>query len=271
MKLNITRLLLVLLCCFGWNNVKGQGRDLKPQSEAQNAFKDGEWFEFRIHYGVFNASRISLGITADTLDQVPVFHAKGYGRTTGLARLFFKVEDHYQSYFGQEDGLPRWFLRDIDEGGYTKDLEIFFNHNTGKAVVKDKKKKATSEHPINENVQDLISAFYYLRNFYDTSNIKIGEAIELNMFFDQENYLFKLRFLGRETIDTAFGKVRCLKLRPLVQSGRVFSEQESVTLWVSDDANKIPVKMRADLRVGSIDCDLENFKNLQHPFEIVLN
>ena len=138
-------------------------------------------------------------------------------------------------------------------------------------MVKDKKKKATSEHPINENVQDLISAFYYLRNFYDTSNIKTGEAIELNMFFDQENYLFKLRFLGRETIDTAFGKVRCLKLRPLVQSGRVFSEQESVTLWVSDDANKIPVKMRADLRVGSIDCDLENFKNLQHPFEIVLN
>ena len=137
--------------------------------------------------------------------------------------------------------------------------------------MKDKKKKATSEHPINENVQDLISAFYYLRNFYDTSNIKTGEAIELNMFFDQENYLFKLRFLGRETIDTAFGKVRCLKLRPLVQSGRVFSEQESVTLWVSDDANKIPVKMRADLRVGSIDCDLENFKNLQHPFEIVLN
>ena len=53
--------------------------DLKPQSEAQNAFKDGEWFEFRIHYGVFNASRISLGITADTLDQVPVFHAKGMG------------------------------------------------------------------------------------------------------------------------------------------------------------------------------------------------
>ena len=147
MKLNITRLLLVLLCCFGWNNVKGQGRDLKPQSEAQNAFKDGEWFEFRIHYGVFNASRISLGITADTLDQVPVFHAKGYGRTTGLARLFFKVEDHYQSYFGQEDGLPRWFLRDIDEGGYTKDLEIFFNHNTGKAVVKDKKRKPPANTP----------------------------------------------------------------------------------------------------------------------------
>ena len=97
-----------------------------------------------------------------------------------------------------------------------------------------------------------------------------GEDISLNMFFDDENYLFKLRFLGKETLDTKFGKVRCLKLRPFVQSGRVFSEQESVTLWVSDDANKLPIKLRADLRVGSIDCDLENVKNLRHPFEIIV-
>jgi hypothetical protein len=245
-------------------------QDLLPTTVSQNAFKDGEWFEFRIHYGVFNASRVTLELKADTLDQTLVFHAKGYGRTTGLARLFFKVEDHYESYFGQKDGLPRWFIRDINEGGYTKDLEIRFDHEKKVAHVNDKKKEKKSSFAINENVQDLISAFYYLRNFYDTSSLKEGEDISLNMFFDQENYLFKLRFLGRETIETAFGKVRCLKLRPFVQSSRVFSEQESVTLWVSDDQNKIPLKIRADLRVGSIDCDLDRFKNLQHPFNIVV-
>ncbi len=245
-----------------------QQQGLLPVSEAQNAFQDGEWFEFRIHYGVFNASRITLELSADTLEQVPVFHAYGYGRTTGLARLFFKVEDHYQSYFGQKDGLPRKFIRDIDEGGYTKDVEIRFDHQKKMAHVNNKKKKKKDSYAIEKNVQDLISAFYYLRNFYDTSSLKKGDDILLNMFFDQENYLFKLRFLGRETIETAFGKVACLKLRPFVQSGRVFSEQESVTLWVSDDKNKIPIKMRADLRVGSIDCDLDRFKNLQHPFNI---
>ena len=245
-------------------------QDLLPTTVSQNAFKDGEWFEFRIHYGVFNASRVTLELKADTLDQTLVFHAKGYGRTTGLARLFFKVEDHYESYFGQKDGLPRWFIRDINEGGYTKDLEIRFDHEKKVAHVNDKKKEKKSSFAINENVQDLISAFYYLRNFYDTSSLKEGEDIYLNMFFDQENYLFKLRFLGRETIETAFGEVRCLKLRPFVQSSRVFSEQESVTLWVSDDQNKIPLKIRADLRVGSIDCDLDRFKNLQHPFNIVV-
>lgn len=264
MKKAFLFLLIGLSTSFGF----AQKQDLLPSHKAQNAFKDGEWFAFRIHYGVFNASRITLGITADTLNQVPVFHAKGYGRTTGLARLFFKVEDHYESYFGQKDGLPRWFIRNINEGGYTKDLEIRFDHKKKMAHINDKKKKKQSHFTIEENVQDLLSAFYYLRNFYDTSSLKKGEDIRLNMFFDQENYLFKLRFLGRETIETAFGKIRCLKLRPFVQSGRVFSEQESVTLWVSDDKNKIPVKMRADLRVGSIDCDLDQFKNLQHPFMI---
>ena len=264
MKKTIVLLLLVfpLYCSYAQEN------NLLPKEEPLEAFKDGEWFEFRIHYGVFNASRVTLELKADTLDLVPVFHAKGYGRTTGLARLFFKVEDHYESYFGQKDGLPLWFIRDINEGGYTKDLEIRFDHEKKIAHVNNKKKKKKASFPIEENVQDLISAFYYLRNFFDTSSLKEGEDIRLNMFFDQENYLFKLRFLGRETIETAFGKVRCIKLRPFVQSGRVFSEQESVTLWVSDDQNKIPVKMRADLRVGSIDCDLDQFKNLRHPFNI---
>lgn len=242
-----------------------------PTESPQNAFKAGEWFEFRVHYGLFNASQITLELEADTLNQIPVFHAKGYGKTTGLARLFFKVEDYYDSYFGQKDGLPRWFIRNIDEGGYTKNLEIKFNHTKDLAEVNDKKNKRKASFDIQKNAQDLISAFYYLRNFYDTSQLVFGEDILLNMFFDEENYLFKLRFLGKEVLDTKFGKIRCLKFRPYVQSGRVFSEQESVTLWVSDDANKIPIKMSASLRVGSIDCDLENFRNLQHPFKLAFD
>ena len=91
------------------------------------------------------------------------------------------------------------------------------------------------------------------------------------MFFDEENYLFKLKFLGYDILNTKFGYVDCIKFRPYVQSGRVFKEQESVTLWISNDKNKIPVKMKADLKIGAIECDLENFKNLNHQFKIVSN
>ena len=88
------------------------------------------------------------------------------------------------------------------------------------------------------------------------------------MFFDKENYLFKLKFLGEEVLKTKFGNIKCLKFRPYVQSGRVFNEEESVTLWVSSDKNKLPIRLQADLAVGSIKCDLEKFKNLNYPFVI---
>jgi hypothetical protein len=88
------------------------------------------------------------------------------------------------------------------------------------------------------------------------------------MFFDSENYEFKMKLLGFETINTKFGKIKCIKLRPFVQSGRVFKEKESLTLWVSADKNKIPLRIKADLAVGSIRVDLDAFSGLTHPFEI---
>ncbi|MEL6484383.1 MAG: DUF3108 domain-containing protein, partial [Bacteroidota bacterium] len=70
---------------------------------------------------------------------------------------------------------------------------------------------------------------------------------------------------------TKFGKVECLKFRPLVQSGRVFKEKESLTLWVSNDLNKIPVRIKADLAVGSLKADLDAFNGLRNQFKIIMN
>ena len=92
-----------------------------------------------------------------------------------------------------------------------------------------------------------------------------------SLFFDYENYIFKMKFLGKERINTRFGKIQCMKFRPYVQSGRVFREQESVTLWITDDGNKIPIRLQADLAIGSIKVDLEKFKNLVAPFVIQFN
>jgi len=80
-----------------------------------------------------------------------------------------------------------------------------------------------------------------------------------------------MRFLGKESLNTKFGKIKCMKFRPYVQSGRVFREQESVTLWITDDGNKIPIRLQAELAIGSIKVDLDEFKNLVAPFEIQFN
>ncbi|UOB19137.1 DUF3108 domain-containing protein [Abyssalbus ytuae] len=235
----------------------------------KNSFAAGEWFKFRIHYGFLNASYATLNLKETTLNGNEVYHVKGYGETTGMARWFFKVEDNYESYFDKKTIKPYKFIRKIDEGGYTKDIEIDFDHDNNKAVVKDHKHNKTHVLKTPDNIQDLLSAFYYLRNNYDVKSIKKGDEITLDLLFEEdETFKFKLKFLGRETTRTKFGKVRCLKFRPYVQSGRVFKEEESLTLWVSDDDNKVPIRIKADLAIGSLKADLEAFKGLKHQFKI---
>ena len=266
-KKQVLFLLLYHLLLFGF----AQPISVNATSEVELPFKAGEWFEFRIHYGFFNASYATLELSKDTLNGVPVLHAKGYGTTTGLARWFFKVEDHYDTYFDEKKIIPYWFIRDIYEGGYTKNLEVNFDHDQNLAHVNDLKNKKQQTFKIAESAQDLISAFYYLRAFYPSDKLKPNETFGINMFFDNENYIFKMKFLGKEKLNTKFGKIQCMKFRPYVQSGRVFREKESVTLWITDDGNKIPIRLQADLAIGAIKVDLEKFKNLVAPFEIQFN
>lgn len=241
-------------------------------SPNESAFKGGEWFQFRIHYGIFNASYATLSVTETTLNSKQVYHVVGKGKTTGLARLFFKVEDNYESYFDKQKLIPYKFIRQIDEGGYTKDLEINFNHNTQKATVINHKHNRTKVINTQQGIQDLISAFYYLRNSFDFSTFNTGQEVDLKLLYDDdETFNFRLKFLGRETLNTKFGKVKCLKFRPYVQSGRIFKEKESVTLWVSDDNNKIPIRIQADLVIGALKADLDAFRGLKHQFKIQLD
>ena len=74
--------------------------------------------------------------------------------------------------------------------------------------------------------------------------------------------------MRKEVLDTEFGKVSCLVFRPYVESGRVFNEKESLTIWVSDDDNKIPLLIKADLAVGSLKASLIEFKKLNNSFKI---
>jgi hypothetical protein len=240
-------------------------------SKKPDAYDTGEWFKFRIHYGFINAGFATLEIKEAVRENKKVFHAIGKGYTVGMSRLFFKADDTYESYFDKVTNKPYQYVRKIDEGGYTKDQEGFFNQDLNKVVVKDYKNKTEKTISVTENVQDIISTFYFLRNHPNIDKLKVGESIVVDMFFDDEVFKFKLKFIGKEDIETKFGTVPTMIFRPIVQSGRVFKEEESLTVWISDDDNKIPVRIKASLAVGSIKADLDGFKGLKNPFMVKLN
>ena len=234
----------------------------------ENAYTTGEWFKLRIHYGMVNAGYATLEIKDAVKNNKKVHHVVGKGWTVGMTKFFFEVDDNYESYFDKQTGKPYQFVRKINEGGYTKNQEGFFNQDRNTVLVKDYKHKTEKTFSVPEEVQDIVSSFYYLRNHPKIDKLKVGESIAIDMFFDDETTKFKLKFIGREDIKTKFGKVSCMIFRPYVQAGRVFKEEESLTVWISDDDNKIPIRIKASLAVGSLKADLEAFKGLKHSFKV---
>jgi hypothetical protein len=237
---------------------------------SQGAFEDGEWFKFRVHYGMLNAGYASMEVHETKFSNKNIYHIIGKGWSTGAVNAFFKVRDNYETFIDKNTGLPYRFIRQIDEGGHTRDIQIDFNHNLNKAYVLDKKHNQNSTYSTPENVQDMLSAFYYLRNDLNDKPLVSGKEYRLQMFYGDESHEFKLKFLGKEVIKTKFGKIATLKFRPYVLAGRVFEEKESLTFWVTDDKNKMPVKISAKLAVGSLNASLEEFKGLKHPLKIIM-
>jgi hypothetical protein len=236
-------------------------------SETTTSFKEGEWLKFRIHFGFINAGFATLKLKKSKKDGTSLFHAVGKGWTSGAARMFFKVDDNYESFFTKKDIKPIQFKRRVNEDGYIIKRDLFFDHQAQKVTINDLKKKTKKEVAIQE-VQDMISAFYYLRNL-DISNIEEGDTVAVDLFFDGETYPFKLEFIEKDIIKTKFGKIKTWRIKPLVQKGRVFEGQESLTIWITDDENKLPVRIKASLVVGSLKADLDEFRGLANSFNVV--
>ena len=238
--------------------------------ENISEFSEGEYLKFRISYGLLNAGFASLEIKDSIIDSEPVFHVVGKGWTTGMVNFFFPVEDDYQSYFNKESLQPKYFIRKVNEGGYTMNREIFFNYDSIQAKVVDHKKDTIKYFEIHKDIQDMLSALYHLRT-RDLSDLKEGETITMDIFFDGEINNFHLKLIGREELKSQFGKVNTLVFKPIVQVGRVFKENESVTLWITDDKNKLPLKIKASILVGSLKAELYEYKGLANSFPIIFN
>lgn len=238
------------------------GQNSQPLPSKTNvAFKEGEILTYRLHYGAINAGAAILEVKPDLIDVSgrKVYHIVGSGFTTGSADWFYKVRDRYETYMDKDALLPWLFVRRVDEGGYKFSQDYAFNHYTKKVDVGNGEK---FDVPV--GVQDMVSAFYSARNL-DLSNAKPGDIYTLDCFVDKELWPLKIKFIGKEEIETDLGTFRALRFRPVVQKGRVFKKEEDLNVWISDDKNHIVLRAQANILVGSIKMDITKAENLANP------
>jgi hypothetical protein len=239
----------------------GQPARTEFRTVKNESFKRGEEIKFRIHYGVIDAGEAVISVTDENkiLNNRSTLHVVGVGTSKGAFDWFFKVRDRYESFIDEEALCPVVFIRKVDEGGYK------FSQN--QAYGKDQVSSNGKLFQIPDYTQDMLSAYYFARTM-DLSNAKEGDVFAVNSFIDNEVWPLKIKYVGKETITTDVGKVRCLKFRPIVQKGRVFKKEEDLNVWISDDKNHIPIRAQANVLVGSVKMDIISYTNLANPLSL---
>jgi hypothetical protein len=256
MKVNQWLLFIILT-----HTLSAQAQEpLTPPVKPNTAFKSGENLTYQIRYGIIVAGLSTLSLTEEVYNGKKVFHAKTLAETTGLADKLYGVRDIYESWFDQKTNLPYKQVRNICEGRYKKYNEVTYNQQ--KNTVNS---KISGVHRVPAKILDLTSTFYYIRRI-DFSKVKENDELSVNMYFSDEVSVFRFIYRGKETIRTKFGKIKCIKICPVVEVGRMFKTPDDMTVWFTDDDNCLPVLVQMDIRiVGSVFLKLVKYENIANP------
>jgi hypothetical protein len=226
------------------------------------SFQAGEQIVYTVYYAVaglyIDAGNATFTNNLERLNNRPVYHITGIGKTNSSYDWIYKVRDRYETFVDTVTLQPLKFLRNVDEGGYKKYENVTFNRNANTAVTTEGVFK------VPDCVQDVISSIYYARNI-DFNKYKKNDKIPFKMFLDNEVYDMYIRYLGKETIKTKYGKFSAIKFKPLLIKGTIFEGGEKMTVWVSDDANHVPLRIESPIVVGKIKVDMMSYKNLRFP------
>jgi hypothetical protein len=247
-----------------------QGRDSTDEEFCgvrNYAFASNEFLTYKVYYTLANlyiaAGEAAFHTTIEQLNGRTVYHIVGEGKTY-KEYFFFKVQDRYETYIDTATMQPLKFIRNIDEGGFKKYENVGFNKAANTTITTDGVFKVPS------CIQDVMSAIYYARNI-DFTKLKPNDTIPFSMFLDNQVYHLYIRYLGKETLKTRYGKFRTIKIKPLLIKGTIFEGGEKMTVWVSDDENHVPLRVESPITVGSVKVDMMDFRNRRHPLSSLLD
>jgi hypothetical protein len=187
-----------------------------------------------------------------------IYHAIGKGQSNSNYDWIYKVRDVYETWMDAETMQPLRFRRDVLEGKTRKFEQVLFNRSNN-TIQSDSTTIKSSP-----CIQDVLSAVYYSRNL-DFSLYKKNDTIPFTMFLENEIHPLHIRYLGKEEVKTKFGKFHAIKFKPLLVEGTIFESGENMTVWVSDDEARVPVRIESHILIGSIKVDMTAVKNLRHP------
>ena len=239
------------------------------------AYQAGESLDFQMHYkwGLIDSNVGSAHVLLDTVrvDGLKCFHTKVSGKTTRLFDLFFKVRENFESWFTCEGIRPLRFMRESHEGSYTARNVYDYRWEADSAYIKadifsSEHGKVKTVLPLDDCTFDLPSLFFFARNM-DFAQVEPGKKHPMTFAVDDDVYDVHFILYGPETISVkGLGKVRTIRFGARLLAGEVFTGEEDMSIWISDDENRIPVYFEAPILVGTASGWLTGWSGLKHDF-----
>ncbi len=239
---------------------------------ANYAFKPGEEIKYTVYYNWgflwVNAGLVTFNVHERYYKNRPVYHLDSYGTTHRKYDWIFKVRDRFQSYVDKETFRPLWYEMDTYEGGFeARDIYHFFPERDIAITTTENsdRPRQTDTIKIQPCSFDVITAIYLARNL-DFASLSLRETIPFSILIGNELFELNPRYLGRETIKTREGETYdCIKFSVELVEGFIFKPGDEMFVWVTNDSNRVPVLVEAQIRVGSVKAMLKSYKGLRNP------
>ncbi len=241
-----------------------------------DTFNKSEHIEYLVHYGMLTAGTATVDVQPKiyTLNDRMCYRVDVVGKSAGFGGALVRIDDTWRTYMDTASFVSHRFYRHIEEGDYRREEVVDFSPLRNNAVLKyeeygmkdDAKKphtkgKKTFKTP--DYAQDMISGYYFLRTI-DFSKYKEGEIITISGVLEDVVYSLQIRYKGKEEVKTKFGRIMAHRLAPIMPANQMFSGENSIRFWVSDDKNRVPVRIEADMFIGKVVCEMRDYSNLRY-------
>ncbi len=192
-------------------------------------------------------------------------------KTTSFFDKIFKVRDTLYSYL-DKDIYPVYHKRHVNEGNTDFVEQVFFlDRDASETQVRVKRETNNvvkfdtimkSEAP----GYDILSVFAFARTL-DYSSLKINQSFTLSTFVGKRMINIKVRYKGQSIVEKSdVLKYNTFRLEIDIVDQVFDSAKNAMEIWISNDSNRVPVKIKAKLKIGAAEVFLASYENLKYPF-----
>jgi hypothetical protein len=217
--------------------------------------------KYRVKYGRFHVGNATISCTADPSGCGDQIEAEAH--SIGVVKIFRRLDYRMNCCMNLTTGMPVYAVRRLrDRRNYLYNELVFDHHSRSDSAIIYS--QMTGKHVVPSGIRDVLTGFYHFRANYFIKEEYPTREVNISTFYTNKVRDLRIRYAGEETISTSYGPIRCRKYVPLTPVGDFFENENDMTLWFTQEEFPVPVKIRLNLKIGTLYGELVDYHQPEH-------